>query len=114
MILLQVFINGRIYTVDKDRSWAEALAMKNGRFTAVGSTSKVSEHTGPGTESVDLGGKMVLPGFIDSHAHVSCTTNESVSLEVFHLDSQDACLDVVKKFAAQHPDLEVIYGDGWG
>ena len=57
---------------------------------------------------------MVLPGFIDSHAHVSCTTNESVSLEMFHLDSQDACLDEVKNFAAQHPDLEVIYGDGWG
>jgi len=79
----------------------------------VGSTSKVSEHTGPGTESVDLGGKMVLPGFIDSHAHVSCTTNESASLEMFHLDSQDACLEAVKNFAAQQPDLEVIYGDGW-
>jgi len=109
----KAFINGRIYTVDQDRSWAEAVAVKNGRFTAVGSTSKVSEHMGPGTETVDLNGKMALPGFIDSHAHVSGTTNESASLEMFHLDSLDAYLEAVKDFAIQYPDLEVIYGGGW-
>jgi len=109
----RVFINGRIYTVDQNRSWAEAVAVKNGRFTAVGSTSVISAQTGPATETVDLGGKMVLPGFIDSHAHVSGTTNESASLEMFHLDSLDAYLEAVKDFAAQYPDLEVIYGGGW-
>jgi len=49
-----IFINGRIYTVDQNRSWAEAVAVKNGRFTAVGSTSVVSEQIGPATETVDL------------------------------------------------------------
>jgi predicted amidohydrolase YtcJ len=109
----RVFINGRIYTMDQNRSWAEALAVNNGRFIAVGSTSVVSEHIGPGTETIDLAGKMVLPGFIDSHAHVSGATNESASLEMFHLNSLDAYLDAVKNFAAQHPDMEVIYGGGW-
>jgi predicted amidohydrolase YtcJ len=109
----RVFINGRIYTVDQNRSWAEAVAVKNGRFTAVGSTSVVSEHMGPGTETIDLGGKMVLPGFIDSHAHVSDATNESASLEMFHLNSLKDYLGAVRNFAAQHPDLEVIYGSGW-
>ncbi len=109
----RVFINGRIYTVDQDRSWAEAVAIKKGRFIAVGSNSVVVKHMGPGTEAIDLGGKMALPGFIDSHAHVSSTTNESASLEMFHLDSLNAYLEAVKDFAVLHPDLEVIYGSGW-
>lgn len=106
-------VNGRVYTVDGQRSWAQAVAVQNNRFTAIGSVSDISAHIGPETEVVDLGGKMVLPGFIDSHAHVSCATNKTASLEMYHLESLAAYLDAVKKFAADHPEHAVIYGSGW-
>ena len=61
-----VFINGRIYTVDQQRSWAEAAAVKNGCFTFVGDGAAVEAYIGRGTRVVDLAGRMVLPGFIDS------------------------------------------------
>jgi len=107
------FINGCVYTVDPRRPWAKAVAVSNGRFTAVGSASDISAYIGPETQVIDLAGKMVLPGFIDSHAHASCATNEAASLEMFHLESLADYLDAVREFAADHPEHEVIYGGGW-
>jgi len=107
------FINGCVYTVDPRRPWAKAVAVSNGRFTAVGSASDISAYIGPDTHVIDLAGKMVLPGFIDSHAHASCATNEAASLEMFHLESLADYLDAVREFAADHPEHEVIYGGGW-
>ncbi len=108
-----VFTNGRVYTVDNQQPWSEAVAVSNGRFTAVGNAADISACIGPQTNVIDLGGKMVLPGFIDSHAHVSCTTNETASLEMFHLESLEDYLDAVREFATNHPEHEVIYGGGW-
>ena len=108
-----VFFNGHVYTVDPRRSWAASVAIKKGRFIAVGNASETSHCIGPETQVIDLDGKMVLPGFIDSHAHASCTTNEAASLEMFHLESLEAYLEAVKVFAESHPEHEVIYGSGW-
>ncbi|MCG6909347.1 MAG: amidohydrolase [Deltaproteobacteria bacterium] len=109
----RAFINGRIYTLDRKQPWAESVAVRDGRITFVGSSSALEETVGPETEVVDLDGKMMLPGFIDSHAHVSWTTNEAASLEMFHLDSLEAYLEAVGNFAADHPEHDVIYGAGW-
>jgi len=108
-----VFLNGHVYTVDPKRSWAASVAIKKGRFIAVGNASDTSHCIGPETQVIDLAGKMVLPGFIDSHAHASCATNEAASLEMFHLASVAAYLEAVKAFAKSHPEHEVIYGSGW-
>jgi predicted amidohydrolase YtcJ len=109
----RLFINGNIYTVDRGCAWAESVAVKNGEIVYVGNASGGDAWAGPETEVIDLDGKMVLPGFIDSHAHVSCATNEAASLEMFHLESLDAYLDAVRMFATDHPEHEVIYGSGW-
>ncbi|MEN8244045.1 MAG: amidohydrolase family protein [Thermodesulfobacteriota bacterium] len=109
----RVFTNGRIYTVNQVKLWAEAVAVRNGKIAYVGNSAGVDTCIGPETEVIDLGGKMVLPGFIDSHAHASCTTNEAASIEMFHLDSLEACLEAVRKFATNHPEHKVIYGGGW-
>jgi len=108
-----VFLDGRIYTVAPKHPWAASVAIKNGHFICVGDSASVQEHIGPTTEVYDLEGKMVLPGFIDSHAHASCATNESASLEMFHLESLEDYLDAVREFATDHPEHEVIYGGGW-
>jgi len=62
-------INGRIYRVDADRSWAEAVAIEDGRFIAVGTNAEIEDFIGPETQVIDLGGKMALPGIHDMHLH---------------------------------------------
>ena len=64
-----VYTNGKIYTVDETQPWAEAVAIKDGKFLAVGSNTDVNASTGDSTRVVDLGGKFVMPGIVDMHAH---------------------------------------------
>ncbi len=64
-----VLLNGRVHTVDEARPRAEAFAVQNGRFVAVGSTDEVRSLAGPDTEVVDARGMTVTPGFIDAHSH---------------------------------------------
>jgi len=108
-----VFRNGVVYTVDQDRSQAEAVAVRGKDILFVGHNDQASKYTGPNTEVIDLSGKIVLPGFIDSHAHASATINEDDSVMLYHLDSKEAYLSAVRNFAESHPDLSVIYGNGW-
>ncbi|MCH8298572.1 MAG: amidohydrolase [Chloroflexi bacterium] len=65
-----VIKNANIMTMDSERPTAQALAMTHGRFLGVGSNEDVEGLVGPGTKVLDLGGKTVLPGFIDAHIHV--------------------------------------------
>jgi predicted amidohydrolase YtcJ len=62
--------NGRIYTVDRARSWASAVAVRNGAFIAVGDDAMVERAKGPSTRVVDLGGRMAMPGIVDIHTHM--------------------------------------------
>ncbi len=64
-----VFLHGRIHTEDANRSVAQALALRGNSILAVGTDQAVSALVGPHTRSVDLGGKVVLPGIIDAHTH---------------------------------------------
>ena len=107
------FINGAVYAVDQKRSRAEAVAVNGQDIIFVGSNRGAAEHIGANTEVIDLGGKMLLPGFIDSHAHASATINEEDSVMLYHLGSAADYVSAVKDFAARHPDLNVIYGHGW-
>src|SRR5712691_4175781 len=62
--------NGRIATQDERRSFASAVAMKDGRFLAVGTETDVMPHRGAATRVIELGARTVIPGLIDSHAHL--------------------------------------------
>ena len=64
-----IFINGRIVTVDPQFRTVEAMAIRDGHIVAVGTTDEIVKRAGSGTTRVDLGGKTVLPGLIDSHVH---------------------------------------------
>ncbi|TKY68297.1 Exoenzymes regulatory protein AepA [Spatholobus suberectus] len=64
-----VLRNGVIYTSDDSLPFADSMAVANGRVLRVGSHSFVKELVGYGTQVLDLGGKVVVPGFIDSHVH---------------------------------------------
>ena len=64
-----VYTNGRVYTVNEAQPWAEAVAIKDGKFLAVGSNDDIQASAGESTQVVDLGGKFVMPGIVDMHAH---------------------------------------------
>jgi predicted amidohydrolase YtcJ len=62
-------VNGKIVTLDERSSVAEAVAVADGRIVAVGSSAGIRGLAGPATRVVDLGGRTVIPGLIDSHMH---------------------------------------------
>ena len=64
-----ILANGNIRTVDRLSTAAESVAVRDGRFIAVGAAEEVRTHAGPDTEILDLGGRTAIPGLIDSHIH---------------------------------------------
>lgn len=66
-----VLKNGSVYTVDRDRSWAQAVAIADDKIVFVGSNTEIEPFIESDTVVIDLAGKMVLPGFIDAHGHPS-------------------------------------------
>src|ERR1700719_2763554 len=64
-----VLRNGKILTVDNNFSTAEAVAITGNKITAVGSEADVMKAAGPNTKVIDLKGRTVIPGLIDTHAH---------------------------------------------
>ena len=105
--------NGVVYTVDGDRSRCEALAVEDGRIVAVGAAAAVAEHRGRRTLTVDLGGRLVLPGFIDAHLHPKYATSELFEVDLAGCHSTRDCLDAVARFVAEHPAGAAVRGYGW-
>src|SRR5450432_2711187 len=64
-----VLLHGKIHTEDAARSVAQALAVRGNTIVAVGTDQSVTAFVGPGTRTVDLRGRVVLPGIIDAHTH---------------------------------------------
>jgi predicted amidohydrolase YtcJ len=108
-----ILANGVVYTVDAERSRHEALAVKDGRIIAVGTAAQVAGHSGRRTQTVDLAGRLVLPGFVDAHAHPRDTTGEVFEVALADCHSVRDCLDAVARFVAEHPRCAVVRGYGW-
>jgi predicted amidohydrolase YtcJ len=64
-----IFTNGKIYTVDDKNPFAEAVAVKDGKFIEVGSAKEIEKFVGQHTRVVDLGEAFAMAGFIDAHIH---------------------------------------------
>ena len=105
-----VFKNGKIYTVNKSQPWAEAVAVQGDKIIYVGSNEGANAFIGDQTEQVDLEGRMVLPGFIESHIHIVMggATTSGVILEMS--DTLDDVLRKVKEYAEANPDKDTIFG----
>ena len=108
-----VFKNGYVYTVNPGARVAQAVAVRHGKIVYVGSNQGANAFVGPSTKVVKLGGKMVLPGFIDSHMHASMTVSSLYSVLLYGMTTVDEYVAAVADFAAAHPDMDVIRGQGW-
>ena len=65
-----VLSNGKIVTVDDRFTIAEAVALRGERIVGVGTNQEIAQLAGPNTRTIDLGGRTVIPGLIDNHAHI--------------------------------------------
>lgn len=108
-----VYLNGRLYTVNDEQPWAEALAIKDGRITYVGSGQEAQRHVGPSTKVVNLKGRMMLPGFQDAHVHPVSGGVEALSCDLNNLPDISAYRTTILKCANDNPELPWIIGGGW-
>ncbi len=108
-----IFTGGVVYTVDAARSWAGAVAVRNGTIAAVGTDADVLELKGPTTEIVELDGRMLLPGFQDAHVHPAFAARNLLQLNLDHLSTRAQYLDAIAEYATAHPNLPWITGGGW-
>ncbi|MEW6982495.1 amidohydrolase [Colwelliaceae bacterium 6471] len=108
-----VFHHGKIYTVDEQQPWAEAVAVSNGEIVFVGSNEAVKKWVGENTKQQDLQGKMLLPGFIDSHAHPVMGGAYVRSLSLDSFADPKHWLEQIKDYAEQNPDDKVVFGYGF-
>src|SRR6185369_5174670 len=77
----RIFVNGKVWTADDARPAAEALAVSGDKIIAVGSSQEIRALAGPKTVTVDLGGRLMVPGFVDSHVHFPGPSINAVKLD---------------------------------
>ncbi len=108
----RVFLNGKIWTGDPGRPYAEAIAVSGDAIIAVGSTAEVKALVSPDTAVVNLHGHLVVPGFQDSHLHLPGRSINQVDLH--GVESLQEFQQRLVAFARAHPNLPWITGGGWG
>jgi predicted amidohydrolase YtcJ len=108
-----IVTNAKVYTVNPQQKWAEAIAVRGENILAVGDAKQIEAYRGASTKVIDAKGHLVLPGFTDCHVHFM-----SGSLGLTHVDLNGAntveeIQKRVKEYAASHPNLPWITGMGW-
>jgi len=77
-----IYVNGKIVTADNAFSIAQAVAVKNGKFIRTGTNTEIQQLAAPGTRTIDLKGRTVIPGLIDSHDHMSWVGTADTTAQV--------------------------------
>lgn len=106
-----VFRGGAVYTMNPRQPWAQAVAVRGNRIVAVGGEDEATAAAGPGAHTVDLNGRMLLPGFIEAHIHplVGSFFTPGVDLQVA---DRDAALAAIAAHVRAHP-TGPVRGFGW-
>ena len=108
-----LFVNGAVYTMDVNRSWATAVGLRDDKIVYVGFDEGARALQGPATRVVDLGGKMLMPSFQDSHIHPIGAGQEALTVDLNGKGTLDAYVATVKAYADANPDVPWIVGGGW-
>ncbi len=107
-----IITNGKLFTADPARPSAEALAVRGNRIVAVGTKAEITALSGSATRIFDAHHCTVMPGFNDSHFHLFWGALEMADAQLGGLQSLSALAEVLKAYAAEHPDQEWLAGQG--
>jgi len=111
-----LLLHGHIYTGVQKSPWAEALSVTGTRIDAVGTDAELALRRGPSSRVIDLHGRTVIPGIVDSHIHVWLG---AVALHGFNLSTPEASITPskpklliarIRDYAARHPTEKLIFG----
>ncbi len=111
-----LLVNGRIYTANPARKWAQAIAITGTRIDAVGTNEEIMSRRESGSRIIDLQQRTVIPGIVDSHTHLWLG---ALALHGFNLATPDlyvepkdeaAFVAKIKEYAASHPNDKVLFG----
>jgi predicted amidohydrolase YtcJ len=108
-----ILLNGEIYTVDVNRSWADAVAVRGNQIIYVGTNEGAAVYRGQNTRVIDLGGKMVLPGFQDAHVHPIEAGMAYLGCSLHGGKSAEDYVRLVANCADKSPNAPFIDGGGW-
>ena len=109
-----VLTNGRIYSLDSAKPWAEAVAIRGSVIAAVGSAADMPALTGPQTRTIDLKGAFVSPGFNDAHVHIDSTGALLVGVNLLEVHEPGAFVAAMQGAAARLPKGSWITRGDWG
>jgi predicted amidohydrolase YtcJ len=108
-----IVLHGRVYTGNAKQPWAQAVAIRGAKIVAVGSDIEVEKMRAEGTKIIDAAGRLVLPGFVDSHIHFM---DGSLSLGRVNLEGAKDASDIqqrLREYASTHSGDGWILGRGW-
>ena len=108
-----VITNGAIYTVNDAQPWAEAVAVRNGEIVYVGDIAGAENLVGKNTQRIDLDGKFMLPGFVDSHMHLIEGAGFFNALSLDTYGSIEDWLVAIEDHVRANPDAPMIFGYGF-
>lgn len=105
-----ILYNANIITIDDRRPRAQALAIAGGRFLAVGSNDKVQALSTPRTQKINIGGKTIVPGFIDAHSHPAIAGRMHLRQVDCDLRSIAVIEDAIRERASKTPAGQWVLG----
>lgn len=105
-----VFHGGSVYTMNEAQPWAEAVAVVDGRILYVGDGSGLTRHIGADTEAIDLDGRMLMPGFIDSHNHPMAAGTRYLRCQLHDLSWPEELLEKIAECTRNAADGEWVRG----
>jgi len=110
-----ILINGKILTADAQFSVHQALAVRDGKIAAVGTNAEIRKTAGPKSQVIDLGGRTVIPGLIDSHMHaIRAASFFATEVNWAGVPTLAEALDRIRQSAAvRKPGQWIIVGGGW-
>lgn len=109
----KVLLNANIYTVNTEQPWVEAVAISKGVIVYAGSEDGVKEWVGNTTKIEDLGGRFLLPGFVDAHSHIFLGGVHMNDLILDRNEGINDWLQDLKKYDESNPEKEIIIGSGF-
>jgi len=108
-----IVFNADIRTVDQNQNRAEAFAIKDGRFVAVGNNEEVLDLKGATTESINVNGATIVPGFIDSHTHLSSGSKIVTGINLTGVREKSVWLEMIAERVKTMEPGEWLLGGRW-